>query len=296
LVRRYRRKFGLQSGCPLDETKVMGHWTLERRLAEELRLSTSGNRWDVFERCYTTLYRECPWLNDGVAPADGDALDFAHIARLLGPARTVYEVGSGKARLLRYLASLGFECVATEVTQERGAKWQPAIANLTWRNCDGVNLTRFEARDSFDAVVSSHVVEHLHPDDLATHLENVRAILKPGGRYVLSTPHRYAGPADLSEVFQLSEAVCMHLKEYTWGELAGALTAAGFARVEGAYVLPRPMRRWLPVSSFHGTGTLTWARFVEDGLALLPPALRRPAAKAAKMALFRPEIMLVAYK
>ena len=297
LVERYRKKFGLSPSHPLDEGMVMAHWDLERRLAGELLASHPENRWDVFERCYTTLYRECPWLNEGVDTADyDDDLDFGHFLKLLDGVRDVYEIGSGKARLLGYLARHGFRCVATEITRERGERYVDPEAAVQWRSTDGVNLTRFEAPASFDAVISTHVIEHFHPDDLMPHLKNVHAVLRPGGRYVFAMPHRFAGPMDLSEVFGLRETVCMHLREYTWAETAKACRTAGFDRLEAVYVAPRRLRGKLPVRSFSGSGYLAYVTAVERVLGVLPVPLRHAVAKVGAAALFRPEIVMVAHK
>lgn len=297
LVERYKKKFGLSPQHPLNEQMVMGHWELERRLANELLASTPENRWDVFERAYTVLYSECPWLNDGVDTSDyDDDLDFSHFPKLLDGAKDVYEIGSGKARLLSYLARHGFRCVATEITRERGQRYVDPDAVVQWRTTDGVNLTRFEEPGSFDAVVSTHVIEHFHPDDVAPHFANVHALLRPNGRYVFSMPHKFAGPMDLSEVFGLHEAVCMHLREYTWTEAAAACRQAGFTRLEAVYVAPRSLRRRSPVKSFSGPGYLAYVRAVEAVLGRLPVNLRHPIAQRGAAFLFRPEVFMVAHK
>ncbi len=299
LLARHRRKFGLAPGLRLDEAMVQEHWTLERRLADELRACPREGRWAAFERAYTTLYQRCPWLNESEA-GDGaeadDALDFGHIARLLGGppgARLdVYEVGAGQGRLARHLARLGHRCRATEITSARGAGRRDGV---DWRVSDGVNLAAFEPLEAYDAVVSTHVIEHLHPDDLPAHLANALAILRPGGRYVVATPHAHAGPTDLSEVFGLDQPVCMHLHELTWGELESALRTAGFARVEAAYVAPRRLRRLAPVR-FRGAAYLAYLRAVERVLARIRRPARRRAAWFARVVLFRPEILIVAHK
>lgn len=296
LVERYRRKFGLSPSCPLDESMVMGHWELERQLARDLLSTPREDRWEVFENAYTTLYSRCPWLNEGVDESDhDDEVDFGHIRRLLGKPQDVYEVGSGKARLLGYLARHGFRCVATEITRERGERWLDRDATVTWRTSDGINLRNFEPADRYDAVISTHVVEHMHPEDVGAHLENVHAILKPGGRYIMATPHAHAGPMDLSEVFGLPKPICMHLKEYTWGELVTAMKDAGFPRVEAAYVVPRVVRRKLPLS-FSSGAYLGYVRLVESTLGMLSDRPRQRIAKLGQLALFRPEILMVAHK
>ena len=296
LVARYKRKFGLAPNYPLSETMVRQHWDLERQLARELLDSRREERWTVFERNYTTLYSECPWLNDAVdTAAQNDELDFRHFLPLLKGARDVYEVGSGKGRLLRYLARHGHRCVATEITRERGERWTDERSNVTWRCCDGVNLADFEPRGHYDAVVSTHVIEHFHPDDVPLHLSNVHAILKPGGRYVFCMPHKHAGPTDLSEVFGLDEPICMHLREYTWAETERALRDAGFTRMEAVYVAPMAVRRWLHI---HGSsaGYLAYVKAVEAALGAMPLTLRRKLGKLGQLGLFRPEVFMVARK
>lgn len=297
LVDRYRRKFHLSPSYPLTVDMVRRHWDLERRLARELLDSKPDERWDVFEKAYTTLYTNCPWLNEAEDDAHtrNDDLDFRHFLTLLGGPQDVYEVGSGKARLLRYLARHGYRCVATEVTRERGAGWIEQDSNISWRCCDGVNLARFEQAGRYDSVISTHVIEHMHPDDVATHMENVRTILKPGGKYVLSMPHKYAGPMDLSEVFGLQEPVCMHLREYDYGETAALLRNAGFGKVEAVYVVPMAVRRRLNLH-FASRAYFGYMRLVETFLGRLPLTLNRKLGRVGQLYMFRPEVFVVAHK
>ncbi len=296
LVARYKRKFGLSPSYPLSEAMVLQHWNLERQLARELLDSRREERWSIFERAYTALYKSCPWLNDAVdTSVHDDRLDFGHFLTLLRGAKDVYEVGSGKARLLGFLARHGYSCVATEITRERGERWTDERADVTWRCCDGVNLAEFEARDRYDAVVSTHVIEHFHPDDVATHLKNVHAILRPGGRYVLSMPHKHAGPMDLSEVFGLDEPVCMHLREYTWAETERALREAGFTGMKAVYIAPLALRRRLPIH-FSGRLYLAYVKAVEAMMGAMPLTMRRKLSALGQLYLFRPEVFMVAHK
>jgi SAM-dependent methyltransferase len=189
----------------------------------------------VFSECYTELYTKLPWLN---APEIA-AHDYSPWSRLINQKSRIFEIGSGKAPLLKYLTSLGHECVATEITQERGAKHAADTAGLTWHLTDGVNLAEFEAESSYDVVISTQVIEHLHPDDMLAHFSNPLRILKVGGRYIFDTPHAGTGPHDLSLVFCLDRPVCMHLKEYNFLELRKLLTRAGFSSVSAVLYRPR---------------------------------------------------------
>jgi len=224
IVARYRANYGL-SGA-INAQQVVQHRELEADLTRRLLKSTPETRWQVFDDCYTTLYRSLPWLNE----ARADRLPAKHHAwqRLLPNPSIVFEIGSGEGHLLRYLATLGHRCVATEITAERGQRHVQDVAGLVWRITDGVNLAQFESPETYDLVISSQVIEHFHPDDVQTHFENARKILKSGGEYIFDTPHSGAGPHDLSRVFDLDRPAFMHLREYNFRELGKIAQSAGF--------------------------------------------------------------------
>jgi len=92
-------------------------------------------------------------------------------------------------------------------------------------------LDKYEELEYYDYIISNQVIEHLHPDDLYEHFNSAKAILKPGGKYIFNTPHRYTGPHDISRVFGCSYAVGMHLKEYTFNEIYKLLKKIGFSRI-----------------------------------------------------------------
>jgi SAM-dependent methyltransferase len=228
VVSRYRQTYGLGDEIGLEQVQV--HRELELRLTRELLASTPESRWQVFSSAYTELYQSLPWLN--TSEDSKSAQLTAAWLKLVPDHSDVFEVGSGRAAILRELVQRGHNCVATEITQERGSKHLAASDGLQWHVTDGVHLASFEADEKFDVVISTQVIEHFHPDDLLTHLEHARRILRPGGRYLFDTPHRSAGPHDLSRVFGFDRAEFMHLKEYTYDELADALRVAGFDTVK----------------------------------------------------------------
>jgi SAM-dependent methyltransferase len=257
VVDRYRQNYALNDEIGIDHVKR--HWELETALTEKLLKSGKADRWKVFSECYTKLYSELPWLNKVENQAD----DYSLWGSLINPRSRIFEIGSGKAQLLKYLASLGHDCVATEITIERGAKHAPKEPGLEWRETDGVNLARFEASGSYDVVISSNVIEHLHPDDILEHFYNVAKILKPGGRYIVDTPHVGTGPHDLSRVFDFDRPVCMHLREYTFLEMRDLLRRAGFSATGAVLYRRRP----LPVGPYTSAGFLkyccAWDWFIE---------------------------------
>jgi SAM-dependent methyltransferase len=227
VVTRYRKNYGLSAA--IGPGQVKQHVELETALTRKLWESTPENRWQVFDDCYTTLYKSLPWLNS--QGTDQRWQKAGPWPTLLKKRATILEIGSGAGELIRRLASLGHKCVATEITVERGEKHVKNVDGLEWRSTDGVHLTRFEKEGTYDVVISSQVVEHFHPDDVSTHFEHVRMVLKDGGEYLFDTPHAGTGPHDLSRVFQLDRPAFVHLREYDFRSLGKIAKAAGFRKV-----------------------------------------------------------------
>ncbi len=232
LAARYRRAY--HAGPEIGAAEALAHWKLEHGLAERLRASTPENRWQEFAECYSTFYRHITWLDDHHA-RQNTARDFAQWSKLIFQRARVFEVGSGQAGLLRYLRDKGNTCVATEITPERGSKYLAESADLQWHTTDGIHLADFESECTYDFVLSNQVIEHFHPDDLITHFQHALRILKPGGQYILTTPHKGTGPHDLSKLFGLDEPACFHLREYNYTELFEMLTQSGFADIRAIF-------------------------------------------------------------
>lgn len=242
LIARYKDIYSIPAEAPITEQMILAHWELEKQLTQDLLTSTSENRWETFDRSYTRLYGELEWLNrfggeSNSAAGVNNELHRKWHATIGAAPLTIYEIGSGKGELITYLAQQGFICKATDVTRERGEKHvDSGVPNLAWGVSDGVHLERFEGAASYDVVISDQVLEHLHPDDIAAHLLGVHQILKPGGRYIFGTPHRFSGPHDVSRVFKCDRALGMHLKEYTYREFMTALRQVGFKRMYFSFI------------------------------------------------------------
>lgn len=85
---------------------------------------------------------------------------------------------------------------------------------------DAVNLPAHITKIKYDLIVSLETLEHLNSQELF--LENICAILKPGGVFIVSTPnvdvtgHHEEGSQEF------------HIKEYNLEEFRAALSGAGF--------------------------------------------------------------------
>jgi len=237
LLDRYKSNYWIPADVPLTESQCWQHWDLEKSFRTELLASHPANRRAVFTRCYEQLYSELPWLTVRCHEPAPETLR-PWVVLLGAPPQRVFEVGSGRGALIRYLAEHGYICRGSEITQERGERYVAAHENLTWAATDGVHLDNFEPAGAYDAVISDQVLEHLHPDDLVPHLRSALTLLRPGGRYLFRTPWFAAGPADVSKVFGASSVQGMHLKEYTYRELRAAALQAGFHRALAIFAVP----------------------------------------------------------
>lgn len=308
LIERYKDNAHMPPEAEITEQMILRHWNLERDLAIELLESTPETRWEVFEQCYSRFYGELTWLNlytgkaETKSPAEryGDWLE-----AIDGPPKRIYEVGSGEGEMISYLAEIGFDCRASEITRERGQqKVSTKFPNLTWGKSDGVHLDRFEPKNTYDVVLSDQVIEHLHPEDVIPHFKSVFTILATGGIYVFNTPHRYTGPYDISRVFKCDEPKGMHLHEYTYRELARVAMETGFSEVY--YVIGYRLRQIAAKLGIAGTSQMVRIGTINLKIILLTERILQAVPKhrwrrfcgelLKKAKLFKDDIFLAARK
>lgn len=303
LINRYKKNFNIRTDANITEEMILTHWELEKRLTRELLQSNPENRWEVFEKCYTMLYGELNWLNQFIDTDNSLCPDqrYKSLVDLIGMPdnKKIYEVGSGKGELIKYLTNCGFDCKATEITRHRGQKYVLEYPNISWGISDGVHLERFERLDYYDIVISDQVIEHIHPDDIYDHFRGVLSILSVGGRYIFATPHRYMGPSDISKVFKCDMTNGMHLKEYTYRELKEILEISGFNDISAVLMVPIKITQ---LSGLYFKPKASSAYFmylccVEKMISLLHhQSLRRKIAKTLLPFLFLPNIFIVSHK
>ena len=139
------------------------------------------------------------------------------------PGGKVLEVGCGNGNLLKNLQMLGWQVQGVE--PDPNAAKIAASRNLPVR-CGELAEQDFPPH-SFDAIVMSHVIEHIA--DPIAFLQACRRLLKPGGRLIMLTPnlnaigHRWFG----RDWLHLDPP--RHLNLFTQESLAAACTLAGFS-------------------------------------------------------------------
>ncbi|HEY0204547.1 MAG TPA: class I SAM-dependent methyltransferase, partial [Acetobacteraceae bacterium] len=160
----------------------------------------------------------------------------------LPPEAVFVEVGCGDAVVTQAVARHVREAVGIDVTAAL-IDHAAAPADFRFVQTDGTSLAL--ADGGADMVYSNQLMEHLHPDDARQQLQEVVRVLRPGGRYVCSTPNRLTGPHDISGYFG-HEPGGFHMREYDHGSLAAMFRDAGFRSIH-AVVSVKGRRMMLPV-------------------------------------------------
>jgi SAM-dependent methyltransferase len=303
LINRYKNNYQISNDVNITEEMILTHWELEKSLTKQLLESSHENRWEIFDRCYTKLYSELDWLNKFIGSSHvalTPSTLYAMWPIIIGePPKNIYEIGSGKGELINYLANYGYNCKGTEITRERGEKHVSEHTNLSWGISDGVHLNQFESADTYDVVVSNQVIEHIHPDDLVEHFNSVRSILINGGRYIITTPHKFVGPSDISRVFRCNKPMGMHLREYSYQELRKLLNRSGFDKIFAVWSIPQRISRLsgIVINLKPSRFSFSYMCMIENVISLLPKQVyRRKAIFLSRWILFRPSILIIAQK
>jgi SAM-dependent methyltransferase len=243
------------------------HYEVEKELADRLRDANADER----RTLYTALYNELltrvprhPQLTMKVDPKATAAIVNAQLEMLqqyVRPDSTFLEIGAGDCALSIAMASRVAHVYALEVSEEV-VRDVSLPENGDVLISDGVDIPIDDR--TVDLAYSNQVMEHLHPDDAQAQLENIRAVLKPGGAYVCITPNRLTGPHDISAYFD-DVPTGFHLREYSVKSLTTMFRRAGFDSVR---VLVGARDRFAAV---HPSPIIA----VEAGLARLGPETRR---------------------
>lgn len=152
--------------------------------------------------------------------ADPD-LEFLADATARFPDGPVLDLGCGPAQISRYLVSQGRRAVGLDFAPAMLAAAARLVPQASLIRADLLALPFLPA--GFGAAVASYSLHHLPKARLATALEALHAVLKPGGVLVVIT---HGGPGEERLDRPGGQIV---LSRYEADELAGRLGAAGFA-------------------------------------------------------------------
>ncbi len=252
---------------PRTPEQLRRHSEAERELADRLRHSSREERQTLYAEVYKELFARAPdhpRRQARQSPEDIAAAVRARMKLLTGQLDGVssfLELGAGDCQLALEVCKHVEQVFAADICDQTrpGEALPPNFKLIIY---DGFDLPL--AAGSIDLAFSYQLIEHLHPDDVDGHFETVKRVLRPGGRYIFATPHRYSGPHDVSRHFTAT-AQGFHLQEWTCREMIARLKRHGFRRWH-CYCKGKPRR-----SPLIAMGLLLGERL----LAALPRGLQR---------------------
>ncbi|CUU05324.1 MAG: methyltransferase domain-containing protein [Fimbriimonadales bacterium] len=212
---------------------VIAQYEYEREMARRLLQASREERQALYKEVYNNLYQnfpEHPGLTNRHSPQRKQKIRrlVEHIQPFLSPESVFVEIGSGDCLLAYEVAPMVKRVYALEVSSEKVAPQPPEVRNFTLVLFDGFEIPLDNS--SVTVAFSDQVLEHLHPEDALEHLREVYRTLTQGGYYICRVPHRFTGPHDISKYFT-EQASGLHIKEYTYYELAVLFRKAGFSRL-----------------------------------------------------------------
>lgn len=161
-------------------------------------LTTSGEtRKQVTQEVYDDAYRERA-ANPGTLPSKSRLRKIAVLRAAIGRGhRNILEIGCGVGDLTWGLVDCADSVVgvdvsaqAIELAKQREGLWQLTKQQAAKARFQPMSAMQLEfAQGSFDYVLSTSMVEHLHPEDLLAHFREVKRILRPRGKYLIWCPN-----------------------------------------------------------------------------------------------------------
>lgn len=173
---------------------------------------------------YEDLWRRLP---AELAPPDWE-LRRSFLLAEVRPDDRALDLGSGAGDFTALLAEAGAHATGVDVAEAALDRARTRNAGLDFRLAPIDGQLPLED-NAFDLVWASEVIEHIA--DTARWLSEVRRVLAPGGRLLLTTPSHGRLRVALGGLERFSEPLGDHLHLYTQASLRGLLEEFGFGEV-----------------------------------------------------------------
>jgi SAM-dependent methyltransferase len=174
-------------------------------------------------------YLEDLWerLPDALEPVDFERRR-AFLLAELGGARTVLDLGCGQGEFTAALAEAGVTATGAEVSARAVERARRRHPELEFVQVPIEGPLPF-ADSGYEVVWAGEVIEHVA--DTARWLSEVRRVLRPGGRLILTTPSHGRLRLLAGGIERFSEPLGDHLHLYTARSLSDLLRDFGFEQV-----------------------------------------------------------------
>jgi SAM-dependent methyltransferase len=166
-------------------------------------------------------------------------------AFLLGEVRAgdrALDLGCGNGRFTAVLAAHGAAAIGADVAEAALARARGEYRGLDFRLIPVDGPLPFED-NAFELVWASEVIEHIA--DTARWLSEVRRVLAPHGRLLLTTPAHSRVQAAIHGIERYSDPLGDHLHLYTPRSLRGLLGEFGFGQISVRAVGGAPLLKRL---------------------------------------------------
>jgi SAM-dependent methyltransferase len=187
---------------------------------------------------YEELWERLP---DELAPPDFE-LRRAFLVGELTVGDRVLDLGAGAGEFTAAAAGAGADVVGAEVAEAAVARAARAYPALDFRLVPIDGPLPFEDGE-FGVVWASEVIEHIA--DTGAWLSEVRRVLAPRGRLLLTTPSHGRVRVAIGGIERFSEPLGDHLHLYTHQSLRRVLSEFGFDPVEVRLAAGPPLLRRL---------------------------------------------------
>lgn len=230
------------------------HFEIEREIAARLMRATRDERREIYATMYDELFERVPdhprlqIREDAQLWRDANVSKWQLVEEFIDDDTVFIEFAPGSCRFAVEVCKRARMVYGIDISDQTG-ELDHVPDNFKLVVYDGYNL---DMEDGVaDIVFSDQLLEHFHPEDTKLHFEIVKRLLKPGGVYVLRTPHLQSGPHDISMYF-CDEPEGFHLKEWTYGEFDELLRDVGYS-AWSAYRLTKGRMIHVPLSAFIST-------------------------------------------
>ncbi len=177
-------------------------------------------------------------------PADPQVPDFAlrrsFLVADLRLGMRVLDLGCGAGEFTALAAAAGASVVGIEVAQAALVRARTAHPGVDFRSTE-IDGPLPLADNSFELVWASEVIEHVA--DTARWLSEVRRVLVPGGRLLITTPSHGRLRLAIGGIERFSEPLGDHLHLYTRRSLRELLVQFGFGEIEIRQAVGPPLLR-----------------------------------------------------